>query len=94
MDGGTCEATAFYELGYEAAGICLGLGNYHNRDEARKRIASEYVSLNDWINLVRWFVAIATHPKGYRGQDPQLRRRLSGLLRRYRSRLLAPRKTI
>jgi endoglucanase len=94
MDGGTCEATAFYELGYEAAGICLQLGNYHNRDEARKRITSEYVGLEDWLNLVRWFVALATCPRGYRGRDPHLRRRLDHLLRRYRSRLSAARKSV
>lgn len=94
MDGGTCEATAFCELGYEAGGICLALGNYHNRDEARKHIASEYVSLGDWANLVRWFVALATHQPGYCGRDPQLRKRLNALLRRYRSRLLADRKTV
>jgi endoglucanase len=94
MDAGTCEATAFGELGYEATGICLALGNYHNRDEQRKRIGSEFVSINDWINMVRWFVGLVTHQPGYRGKDPALRKRLTGLLRRYRSRLLAERTTL
>jgi endoglucanase len=91
MDGGTCEGTAFCELGYQATGMCLALGNYHNRDEDRKCIASEYVSLSDWSNMVRWFVGLANRRPGYVGRDPTLGRRLRGLLRRYRSRLLAKR---
>lgn len=31
MDGGGCEATAFGVYGYEATGLCLALGNWHNR---------------------------------------------------------------
>jgi putative aminopeptidase FrvX len=31
MDGGRCEATAFGVYGYQATGICLALGNWHNR---------------------------------------------------------------
>lgn len=31
MDGGGCEATAFGAYGYRATGICLALGNWHNR---------------------------------------------------------------
>ena len=31
MSGGGCEATAFGVYGYQAAGLCLALGNWHNR---------------------------------------------------------------
>ena len=31
MDGGGCEATAFGAYGYRATGLCLALGNWHNR---------------------------------------------------------------
>ena len=31
MSGGGCEATAFGTYGYEAAGLCVSLGNWHNR---------------------------------------------------------------
>jgi endoglucanase len=31
MDGGGCEATAFGVYGYQATGLCLALGNWHNR---------------------------------------------------------------
>jgi putative aminopeptidase FrvX len=31
MDGGGCEASAFLVYGYKATGLCLALGNWHNR---------------------------------------------------------------
>ena len=31
MDGGGCEATAFGGFGYQAAGLCVALRNWHNR---------------------------------------------------------------
>lgn len=68
MDGGTCESTAYAAYGYDAAGICLALGNYHNMDVSRRRIASEYVSLSDWKLMVNWFEALALDPRGYDGQ--------------------------
>lgn len=64
MDGGTCESTAFYAYGYAAGGICVPLGNYHNMDERRRRIGSEYISLSDWTRMVDWFVALATDADG------------------------------
>ena len=33
MSGGTCEATAYQLYGYETGGLCIALGNYHNRGE-------------------------------------------------------------
>jgi endoglucanase len=60
MDGGTCESTVYHAEGYDATGLCIALGNYHNMDTRRKRIASEYIHLADWDGLVKWFVALAT----------------------------------
>ncbi|TWT44311.1 exoaminopeptidase [Phycisphaerae bacterium RAS1] len=65
MDGGTCESTAYVAYGYAATGMCVALGNYHNMDEKRGRIASEYVSLTDWQRMVDWFEALALDEKGY-----------------------------
>lgn len=58
MDGGTCEAVPFLAYGYQAAGICLALGNYHNMDQRRRKIASESISLSDWRGMVDWFEAL------------------------------------
>ncbi len=69
MDGGTCEAVAFIAHGYEATGICVALGNYHNMDKQREKIGSESISLRDWQNMVEWFVALVTDTKGRGGDD-------------------------
>lgn len=88
MDGGTCESTVYCHYGYEATGLCLPLGNYHNMDRERRRIAPEFIDLGDFENLVKWFVALVTTRAPYTGSHPGLDRRLKLLLRRHRSRLL------
>ena len=35
MDGGSCEASAYYACGYETAGIAVPLINYHNQGEGK-----------------------------------------------------------
>ena len=45
-------------FGYAAAAACVPLGNYHNRDFRRGRIAAERVSVSDLVNLVKLFVAM------------------------------------
>lgn len=57
MDGGTCEATAFCALGYQATCCCLALGNYHNMNEATGRIEQETISVNDFLGLTRLLTA-------------------------------------
>lgn len=61
MDGGGCEATAFGVYGYESTGLCLALGNWHNRGnldavEAGDSDAAvpmlEEISLEDYHGLV------------------------------------------
>lgn len=73
MDGGTCESTAYCVYGYEATGICVALGNYHNMDVRRRRIAGEYISLSDWTRMVDWFEALALDPRGAGSEDAFLR---------------------
>ena len=61
MDGGGCEATAFGVYGYQATGLCLALGNWHNRGnldlvEAGDATAAvpmlEVISMDDFHRLV------------------------------------------
>ncbi len=69
MDAGSCESTAFLAYGYPATGICLALGNYHNMDQTRQKLACEYVSLSDWKLMVDWFEALTLDQTGYRADD-------------------------
>jgi putative aminopeptidase FrvX len=60
MDGGACEATAFVVYGYRATGLCLALGNWHNRGNLDQFEAGtgkavpmlEEISLSDFHGLV------------------------------------------
>lgn len=60
MDGGGCEASAFGVYGYRSTGLCLALGNWHNRgnlDEFESGSGSpvpmyEEISLGDFHGLV------------------------------------------
>jgi len=60
----------------------VALGNYHNVDSQRERIAPEYIDLRDWDGLIRWLVALATARHEPHG-DAALRKRLEGLARKY-----------
>ena len=73
MDGGTCESTAYMVYGYPTTGICVALGNYHNMNAKRGRIASEYISLSDWERMVDWFEALALDDKGVDAAGSTLR---------------------
>lgn len=83
MDGGTCESSAYAEFGYAATGLCVALGNYHNMDLKRRRIAPEYISIRDFENLVKWFVALVKFDESDRKSEPELRARLLSLEREY-----------
>ncbi|UCG32328.1 MAG: hypothetical protein JSU68_11745 [Phycisphaerales bacterium] len=83
MDGGACESTAFCAYGYEATGVCLALGNYHNMNKREKRIEREYIHLEDLAHMIRWFVALASKRRGYEpkvGAPPPL---LEGIRRKH-----------
>lgn len=76
MDGGTCEAAAFGSYGYAVAGICMALGNYHNMNAARRRIASEWISFKDWQGMVELFEALVLDRDGPGIVDDSLRVRI------------------
>jgi len=76
MDGGSCESTAYVAYGYRATGVCLALGNYHNMDTQRGKIAPEFISLKDWQRLVAWFEALVMNERGYVDGDVALRAEL------------------
>jgi putative aminopeptidase FrvX len=61
MDGGGCEATAFGAFGYRATGLCLALGNWHNRGNLGEVEAGDHdaaipmreeISIEDFHGLV------------------------------------------
>jgi putative aminopeptidase FrvX len=61
MDGGGCEATAFGVYGYRATGLCLALGNWHNRGNLTELEAGttdiampklEEISIDDFHGLI------------------------------------------
>jgi putative aminopeptidase FrvX len=84
MPGGTCEATVYDMYGYTAASICVALGNYHNMDRERKKIAAEYINLDDWNNMVKLFVAVAKSMHEYRPGLAVLRERLEKRFARFK----------
>lgn len=87
MDGGTCESSAYCALGYEATGLCVALGNYHNVDGEKKKLGPEYVYLNDLDNMVKWFVELARGQTPYTGKDEAFVKQL-GITERYYADLL------
>jgi putative aminopeptidase FrvX len=75
MSGGTCEATAYQEFGYQTTAVCIALGNYHNCGEAN-RIKAEYVSVSDACSMVDLLVAAAKEMRNYKKLTARLRARL------------------
>jgi len=61
MDGGSCESTAYIAYGYDAGGLCLPLGNYHNVDWKRMRLAPEYIDVRDYGCLVELLLELASY---------------------------------
>lgn len=77
MDGGGCEATAFGVYGYRATGLCLALGNWHNRGNLDEVEAGdvgaavpklEEISLDDFHGLVDVLLVAA---RAVDGEDPR-----------------------
>jgi len=80
MPGGTCESTAFCAFGYQATGLCIPLGNYHNMGP-KARVRPEIVSADDYGSLVRLLVAIAEMPSSPRVLSPGMRKKLEASLK-------------
>ena len=104
MDGGTCNSTAFAAYGYDAAGVCLALGNYHNMFDraaigrhapyrmpvakAGPGIASETIDLGDFHGLVRLLVEATKRISEYRPEMGVIRTRFSKMHRKEQKKLL------
>jgi endoglucanase len=86
MSGGTCEATAYQEFGYQTAAVCVALGNYHNCAE-NNRIADEFVSVADALSMVDLLAAAAKQIPRYRKLVGKLPQRLEAILREARPKL-------
>ena len=86
MSGGTCEATAYQEFGYQTAAVCVALGNYHNCGP-RNRIEEEYVSVQDMQSMVDLLLETAIRMPDYHDLTGKLGERLSGLLQQARQHL-------
>jgi putative aminopeptidase FrvX len=85
MYGGTCEATAYQEYGFQTTAVCVALGNYHNCGEKHK-IAAEFVSLNDAASMVELLVSAAKQMPNYSKLVGRLHKRLDNLLREAKQR--------
>jgi len=86
MSGGTCEATAFQEFGYQTAAVCVALGNYHNCATGN-RIATEYVSVKDACGMVDLLGAAARQMPQYARLVGKLPKRLNKMRREAQPRL-------
>jgi endoglucanase len=76
MPGGTCEATVYDAYGYTSAAVCVPLGNYHNMDRAKKKIAPEYIDVSDWKNMLKLFVHLARVGHTFTTDNTLLKRRI------------------
>jgi len=88
MSGGTCEATAYQEYGFQTAAVCIALGNYHNCGE-RGRIAAEFVSRADACGMVDLLVEAAKQMRVFDKLVGKLPARLEQLRRAASKRLRA-----
>jgi endoglucanase len=77
MPGGTCEATVYDAWGYTSAAVCVPLGNYHNMDREKKRIAPEYIDITDWTNMVKLFVHVARTAEKFDPANAPLKQRVA-----------------
>lgn len=78
MPGGTCEASAFQSYGYVATCLCLPLGNYHNMNLATRKPDAEFISVRDYLGLVRLLTEVGRKLDDP-AQSPPLRKRLDTL---------------
>jgi len=90
MSGGTCEATAFSAHGYQATGLAIPLGNYHNMGP-RGRLEPEFVAPKDLATAVDLLELAARRPREGLEAGLRLRSRIDRNLRLYGSRLKASR---
>jgi endoglucanase len=82
MPGGTCEATVYDVYGFTAGSICVALGNYHNMDRRRRKIAPEFIDLDDWGNMVKLFVQLAKNGHEFEPGHRSLKERIEKRFRK------------
>jgi putative aminopeptidase FrvX len=87
MAGGTCEATAFQEFGFQTGAVCIALGNYHNCSPNGK-IKAEYVSVADACGMVDLLVAAAKQMPNFKSLVGKLPKRLRQMRREAEARLI------
>ncbi|EEF61988.1 peptidase M42 [Pedosphaera parvula] len=87
MYGGTCEATAYQEYGFQTTAVCVALGNYHNCG-VKTKIAPEFVSLHDAWSMVELLSSAARQMPNYPQLVGRLRKRLNNLLHEARQRVV------
>jgi putative aminopeptidase FrvX len=87
MAGGTCEATAFQEFGFQTGAVCIALGNYHNCSPNGK-IKAEYVNVADACGMVDLLVSSAKQMPNLEALIGKLPRRLREMRRESEARLL------
>lgn len=88
MFGGTCEATAYQEFGFQTTAVCVALGNYHNC-APKDRIGAEFVSETDALGMVDLLVAAAIEMPNFKALVGKLPSRINNLLKEARKRLVA-----
>jgi endoglucanase len=79
MSGGTCEATAYQELGFTTCAVCVALGNYHNC-APKDRIGAEFISIDDALGMIVLLVEAARQLRSFERITAQLPQRLQRLL--------------
>lgn len=89
MNGGTCEGTAYQELGYRTAAVCVALGNYHNCAE-NGTIAAEYVDLRDACGMAQLLQAAALSMRDFSQLTDRLPQRLRDLTQQAETALAVP----
>ena len=92
MSGGTCEATAYQESGFQTAAVCIALGNYHNGGEDTQ-IAAEFVSIDDACGMVDLMVEAACQMRSYPKWVGKLSVRMAALREMARKTLSRPVRT-
>lgn len=99
MDGGTCNSTAFLAWGYDAAALCVALGNYHNMTvrgevgwgdgaKAGKGIGSETIHTGDFVGMVRLLVEAVKRFGSYKPGFGVVRERFARMHREEQEQLL------
>jgi putative aminopeptidase FrvX len=86
MSGGTCEATAYQEFGYQTCAVCVALGNYHNCAPGN-RIGAEYIAIPDALSMARLLVEAVRQMPSFEKITARLPQRLKKLMREGRQRL-------